>query len=505
MSSDAPIARAYESARARYGQWGVDTTRALEILRGIPISLHCWQGDDVGGFENGAGLTGGGIQATGNYPGKARTADELRADLEQALRLIPGRHRVNLHASYAEKPLPSPLAGNSRGRSDQQSGNSPPSPHPSPVKGEGVRLPSPLAGEGPGVRGKGAKHRSATLTPALSRRGRGSKATRRGRGGKASKAIERDELTPEHFSRWIDWAKAHGLGLDFNPTFFSHPLAADGFTLAHRDAGIRQFWIRHGIACRNIGAAFGRALGTPCITNVWIPDGYKDTPIDRRAPRELLKQSLDEIFREPLDPQFHLDAVESKLFGLGSESYVVGSHEFYLGYAIENETLYCLDSGHYHPTEGIADKISSVLMVLDQILLHVSRGVRWDSDHVVVMSDDLRAIAEEIVRGGFLHRVHIGLDYFDASINRVAAWVIGARAMLRALLIALLEPTAKLREFEVAGDFTARLAMLEEVKMLPCGAVWDAYCLKQNVPPGLGWLDDIKHYERTVLTERRTR
>jgi L-rhamnose isomerase len=461
MSSDAPIARAYESARARYGQWGVDTDRALEILRGIPISLHCWQGDDVGGFENDAGLTGGGIQATGNYPGKARTAAELRADLEQALRLIPGRHRVNLHASYAEKPLPSPLAG-----------------------------------EGPEVRGNGAKHRSATLTPALSRRGRG---------GKASKAIERDELTPEHFSRWIDWARSHGLGLDFNPTFFSHPLAADGFTLAHRDAGIRQFWVRHGIACRKIGAAFGRALGTPCITNVWIPDGYKDTPVDRRAPRELLKQSLDEIFREPLDPQFHLDAVESKLFGLGSESYVVGSHEFYLGYAIENEKLYCLDSGHYHPTEGIADKLSSVLMYLDQILLHVSRGVRWDSDHVVVMSDDLRAIAEEIVRGGFLHRVHIGLDYFDASINRVAAWVIGARAMLRALLIALLEPTAKLREFEAAGDFTARLATLEEAKALPSGAVWDAYCLGQNVPPGLGWLDDVKHYERTVLAQRTTR
>ena len=424
MSPDTATRRAYELARERYAALGVDTEAALVALRGIPISLHCWQGDDVGGFESEAGLTGGGIQATGNYPGKARTADELRSDLEQALRHIPGRHRVNLHAIYSET------------------------------------------------------------------------------GGQP---VERDRLGPEHFSGWIDWAKSQKLGLDFNPTFFSHPLAADGFTLAHRDSGVRKFWIDHGIACRKIGAAFGRELGTPCITNVWIPDGYKDMPVDRAGPRDRLRESLDAIFREPIDRQLQRDAVESKLFGLGSESYVVGSHEFYLGYAIENEKLYCLDSGHYHPTEGIADKISSVLQYIDEILLHVSRGVRWDSDHVVVMSDELRAIAEEIVRGKFLERVHIGLDYFDASINRVAAWVIGTRATIRALLLALLEPIGLLREVEAKDDFTARLALLEETKTLPFSAVWDYHCLEQDVAAGLGWLESIQHYEAEVLRRRSTR
>src|SRR5262245_2082287 len=366
MSNERAIEQAYALARERYAALGVDVKRALERLRTIAISLHCWQGDDVGGFESAVGLTGGGIQATGNYPGKARNVDELRADIDQALKLIPGRHRLNLHAIYAEY------------------------------------------------------------------------------GGRR---IARDELLPEHFQGWIDWARSHAMGLDFNPTFFSHPKAESGFTLASRDDGIRRVWVRHGIACRKIGERFGRELGTPCVTNVWIPDGYKDIPVDRKTPREILRRSLDELFAETIDPRCNLDAVESKLFGIGSESYVAGSHEFYLGYAIANKKLLCLDSGHFHPTENIADKISAVLTWLPEILRHVSRGVRWDSDHVVILSDELRAIAEETVRGGHLPRVHIGLDFFDASINRVAAWVIGTRAMLKALLIALLEPIDLLRQY----------------------------------------------------------
>jgi L-rhamnose isomerase len=418
------IEKAYAWAQDCYARLGVDTEHALNVLRTIPISLHCWQGDDVGGFESDQGLTGGGIQATGDYPGKARTADQLRADLNKAFSLIPGKHRLNLHAIYAE----------TQGRK-----------------------------------------------------------------------VERDRLAPEHFTAWIDWARSSGLGLDFNGTFFSHPKADDGFTLSSRDEGVRRFWVDHGIACRKLGERFGRELGSPCITNVWIPDGYKDLPADRKTPRAILKQSLDEIFAEKLDARFHRDAVESKLFGIGSESYVVGSHEFYLGYAIEKRKLLCLDSGHYHPTEGIADKISSVLTYLDEILLHVSRGVRWDSDHVVILGDDLRAIAEEIVRGGFLERVHIGLDFFDASINRVAAWVIGTRATLKALLIALLEPIQTLRECEASGDFTGRLALLEELKTMPYSAVWDYYCLQQEVPIGAAWLNEVRAYERDVLSQRGSR
>jgi L-rhamnose isomerase len=422
VSETAAIERGYQWAWERYAALSINTDRALEVLATVPISLHCWQGDDVGGFENDLGLSGGGIQATGNYPGKARNADELRSDLEKALSLIPGRHRVNLHAIYAE----------THGR-----------------------------------------------------------------------PVERDRLGPEHFAGWIDWARSRRLGLDFNGTFFSHPKAADGFTLSSRDEGIRRFWVDHGIACRRIGERFGRELGSPCVTNVWIPDGYKDTPADRKTPRAILRRSLDEIFADKLDPRYHLDAVEGKLFGIGSESYVVGSHEFYLGYAVENRKLLCLDAGHFHPTETIADKISSVLTWLDEILLHVSRGVRWDSDHVVVLSDDLRAIAEEIVRGDYLGRVHIGLDFFDASINRVAAWVIGTRCMLKALLIALLEPIETLRKMETAGDFTGRLALMEELKTLPFGAVWDYHCLLQDVPVGQAWLDEVRVYERDVLAGRR--
>ena len=375
--SDKQIESAYALARERYALLGVDTEKALERLSSIAISLHCWQGDDVGGFEAPGGELGGGLAATGNYPGKARTADELRQDLDTTYSLIPGKHRLNLHAIYAET------------------------------------------------------------------------------GGKP---VERTQLRPEHFSRWVDWAKANNHGLDFNPTCFSHPLAASGFTLASYDQGIRHFWIEHCIASRKIGESFGRALGTPCVTNVWIPDGLKDTPVDRKTPRELLKRSLDAVFAEKIDPRANLDAVEGKLFGLGSEAYVVGSHEFYLGYAITQDVLLTLDSGHFHPTETIADKLSAVFMYVDEVLLHVSRGVRWDSDHVVILSDELQAIMQELVRGDYLGRVHIGLDYFDASINRVAAWTVGTRNALRALLIALLEPIDSMRALEVAGDYTSRLA-----------------------------------------------
>ncbi len=422
MSDVDTIEKTFEAARQRYAELGVDTERAMEQLAKIAVSLHCWQGDDVGGFESGEGLSGGGIMATGAYPGRARTADELRTDLKKSLSLIPSSHRVNLHAMYAET------------------------------------------------------------------------------GGKK---IDRNELRPEHFAAWIDWAKANGLGMDFNGTFFSHPKAESGFTLSSVDEGIRKFWVEHGIACRKIGAAMGKKLGTACVTNVWIPDGYKDIPVDRKSPRERLKKSLDEIFAQKMNRRWLLDSVEGKLFGIGSESYVVGSHEFYLGYAIQNNILLCLDAGHFHPTEVISDKISSVLTYLDEILLHVSRGVRWDSDHVVILSDELRAIAEEIVRGDYLERVHIGLDFFDASINRVAAWVIGTRCMLKALLLALLEPTDNLRQMELSGDYTSRLATLEELKTMPFGAVWDYYCTRQDVPAGADWLKEVRDYEKRVTSLRQ--
>lgn len=415
------IERAYETARQVYGDLGVDTDAALARLERIAVSLHCWQGDDVGGFENpDAGLDGG-LAVTGNYPGKARTVEELRADADKALSLIPGTHRFNLHAIYAEM--------------------------------DGRR-------------------------------------------------VDRNALTVEHFAGWIDWAKERGMGLDFNPTFFSHPKAAGGRTLSSDDAGIRRFWVEHGIVCRRIGAAMGKALGTPTVTNVWIPDGSKDIPVDRKGPREILARSLDEVFAEPLDSAHNLDAVESKLFGIGAESYTVGSHEFYLGYALSRDTLLCLDTGHFHPTEVVSDKISAVLMFAKELLLHVSRPVRWDSDHVVILDDELRAIAQQLVRGGYLDRVHIGLDFFDASINRIAAWVIGTRCMIKALLLALLEPVDVLLGAERRGDFTARLALLEELKTLPFGAVWDYYCLRQSVPVGRAWLEEVRAYEREVLSRR---
>ena len=420
MVTEKHVNQAYQIAKERYATFDINTDDVLAVLQTIPISLHCWQGDDVGGFEDPDRGLSGGIMTTGNYPGKARTVTELRNDLDKAYSLIPGTHRLNLHAIYLDTD---------------------------------TRIP-------------------------------------------------RNEILPEHFSTWVDWAKENNHGIDFNPTCFSHPLADDGFTLAHADKGIRDFWIEHCIACREIGAYFGRELGTAAITNIWIPDGYKDTPVDRYSPRQRLEESLDKVLAKKIDPSLNLDAVESKLFGIGSESFVVGSHEFYLGYAITRDVLLCLDAGHFHPTEGIADKISSSLLYVDELLLHVSRGVRWDSDHVVTLNDDLQAIMQEIVRSDALNKVHIGLDFFDASINRVAAWVIGTRNAIRALLMALLEPRQLLQQYEADGDFTSRLALLEELKGLPFVAVWDYYCMTQNVPVGFDFMNEIRNYEAQVLANR---
>ena len=418
--SESNIQQAYTLARERYAALGVDTDAAMARLNTVAISLHCWQGDDVGGFENPGGDLTGGIAATGNYPGKARTAEELRRDLDVVYSLLPGSHRLNLHAIYLE----------------------------------------------------------------------------------SEEKVERNAIEPRHFSAWKDWAKANHHGMDFNPTCFSHPKSADGFTLSHRNEGIRQFWIEHCIASRKIGEYFGKELGTPAVTNIWIPDGYKDSPADRRTPRELLCNSLDAVLAEKIDPRYNLDAVEPKLFGIGSESYVVGSMEFYEAYALSRKILLTLDAGHFHPTETIADKISALLLYLDQLLLHVSRGVRWDSDHVVTFTDDLQAITQEIVRNDALERVHVGLDYFDASINRVAAWTIGSRNTLRALLMALLEPREMLRQYENEGDFSSRLALLEELKSMPFSAVWDYYCLHKNVPVGMDLMSVIKDYEKKELSKR---
>lgn len=420
MAATAMIEQAFDIARERYQSMGVDVDRALERLRSVSISVHCWQGDDVVGFEGSGQQLGSGLAVTGNYLGRARTAEELRSDLELAYSLVPGKHRLNLHALYGEFDRP----------------------------------------------------------------------------------VDRDEVGVEHFQGWIDWSGDRQIDLDFNPSYFAHQKASDGFTLAHLDNGVRQFWIDHGIACRKIAAAMGRAQGNPCINNFWVPDGWKDSPASRSAPRERLAASLDEIFREPLSPQQTLDSVECKLFGIGSESYVVGSHEFYLGYAMTRGKVLCLDAGHFHPTEVISDKISSVLMYVPELLLHVSRGVRWDSDHVVTFNDELQAIMQEIVRGGYLDRVHIGLDFFDASINRIAAWAIGTRNVVKALLAALLEPTESLQQLERDGDCTARLALMEEQKTMPLGAVWDRYCQVSDVPVGADWLENVRQYETDVQSLR---
>jgi L-rhamnose isomerase len=415
------IRGAYELAKERFAEQGVDTDAALAALDVIPVSIQCWQGDDVLGFEDpNANLTGG-IQATGNYPGRARTAPELRADLEAALLLIPGQHRVNLHAIYLE----------------------------------------------------------------------------------AEGRVERDAIQPAHFQGWIDWARQRGLGLDFNPTWFSHPWSAQNLTLSHPDNAIRQFWINHCIASRKISEYMGAELNSPTIMNIWIPDGYKDMPSGRLAPRQRLATALDEILGA-VDGSHHKVAVEGKLFGIGAESYTVGTNEFYLAYAATRKTLVCLDAGHFHPTENVADKISTCLCYLDELLLHVSRPVRWDSDHVVLLDEATIAIAQEIVRCNALKRVHIGLDFFDASINRVAAWVIGARNMRKALLVALLEPRQALIDAENNFDFTARLALLEEEKSMPWAAVWDYYCLSKGKPCGADWLETVRRYESEVLCRRGT-
>jgi L-rhamnose isomerase len=410
----------YTHAKETYAAHGVDTEEVLKSLAATPISLHCWQGDDVGGFESaGTDLAGSGLAATGNYPGKARTLAELRSDIEKALSLIPGKHRLNLHACYAD------LGGKKKERS-----------------GYGVA----------------------------------------------------------EFQSWIDWAKSQGLGMDFNPSFFAHPKASSGYTLSSADKGIRDYWIEHGKGSRRIGAEIGRQLGSTCVTNVWIPDGSKDLPADRKAPRLRLETALDEMFSEKIDPKQNLDAVECKLFGIGSESYVVGSHEFYMGYAVKNQKLLCLDAGHFHPTEQLADKISSVLQFVPELLLHVSRGVRWDSDHVVLLDDPTIAIMEELVRGDFLGRTHIGLDFFDASINRIAAWVIGTRSAQKALLLALLQPIKAMRAAEQNGSNWERLALMEESKTLPTGAIWNEFCRRNDVPAD--WMGEVRSYEKSVLSKR---
>jgi len=412
----------YTSAQEQYAALGVDTEAALAQLDRIPVSMHCWQGDDVAGFEAAekAGA-GNGCLATGDYPGKATNPAELMADIEQAAAHIPGPLRLNLHASYAT---------------------------------DGDPLP------------------------------------------------ERDELTVDNFRSWIDWAKAQDFGIDFNPTSFSHPKAADGFTLSHQDAGIRQFWIDHCIACRKIGAAIGEELNNPVVNNIWIPDGYKDTPADRLAPRERLLESLDHIFAPEISRKWNIDAVESKLFGIGVESYTVGSSEFYLGYAASRKMCLCLDAGHFHPTESVADKISAALLFVPQLLLHVSRGVRWDSDHVITLDDPTKSILAECVQSGQMERIHVGLDFFDASINRIAAWVIGTRNAKKGLLLGLLNPTTKLREAENAGDYTRRLALMEDSQSLPWGIVWAEYCRRNETAGDLDWLQTVKNYESEVLLRR---
>ncbi|WML57073.1 L-rhamnose isomerase [Neobacillus sp. PS2-9] len=411
----------FELAKKSYAKWGVRVDDVIETLKNVPISIHCWQGDDVGGFEVNKQELSGGIDVTGNYPGKATTPEELRSDLEKALSLIPGKHRVNLHAIYAE------------------------------TNGE---------------------------------------------------VVERDQLEPKHFENWVKWAKENGLGLDYNPTLFSHPKAADGLTLSHPNEEIREFWINHCIGSRKISEYFGKVLGTPALTNIWIPDGYKDTPSDRLTPRKRLKESLDKIFAVKTDEKYNMDAVESKLFGIGSEAYVVGSHEFYLNYAMKNNKLCLLDTGHYHPTETVSNKISSMLLFSEKVALHVSRPVRWDSDHVVILDDELKEIALEIVRNDALNRVIIGLDFFDASINRVAAWTIGTRNMIKALLYAMLVPNEYLKQLQEGGNFTERLALMEEFKTYPFGAVWDYYCEKMGVPVRESWLEEVIAYEHEVLLKR---
>ena len=419
--SDKLIQTGYDYAKEIYAQYGVDVDAAMAKAAKLPVSMHCWQADDVIGCENADGGAKDGIATTGNYPGRARNADEIRQDADKAMSMIPGARKFNLHASYAE------LHG---------------------------------------------------------------------------KKIDRDAYTIDEFSSWVDWAKEKNVGLDFNPTYFGHAMVKNGFTLSSPDKAVRDFWVEHGKRCREIGEEFGKRLGQPCVINYWMPDGYKDTPADTAAPRQRMIESLDRIFEKPIDPALVLEAVESKLFALGLESYTVGSHELMMGYAISRGKLLTLDAGHFHPTEVISAKISACMQFLDKILLHVSRGVRWDSDHVITLDDELQNIMGEIIRNGYENRVCVALDYFDASINRVMAWVIGERNAQKAILKAALEPTCLLRKAENELDYSKRLALQEEVKTLPFTAVWDAYCCQQNVPVGDSWISEIKKYEADVMFKR---
>ena len=413
---------AYKIALDLYGDLGIDVESALSKLKGLELSIHCWQGDDVGGFESpDSELSGGGIQVTGNYPGKARNPGELRMDIEKLLSLLPGSHRLNLHASYGEF------------------------------------------------------------------------------GGKS---VERDEITAEYFQGWIDWAKKGRVKLDFNSTYFSHPKAEDGYTLASTDDNIRDFWIEHAKRCRSIARAMGQAQGSTCLHNVWIPDGEKDYTVDRYGRRSILTESLDEIFAEEMPSEEIKDAVEAKLFGIGSEAFVVGSHEYYLAYAISRKKLLCIDMGHFHPSELVADKISSILHFVPELLLHISRPMRWDSDHVVLLNDDLRLLCEELVRSGRIQDVYLGLDFFDASINRLGAWAVGSRSTLKGLLAALLQPAETLKEFERGGKKFARMALLEELKTLPLGAVWDHYCEAEGIATDRELIEVVHNYERDVQSAR---
>ncbi|WP_025228299.1 L-rhamnose isomerase [Fimbriimonas ginsengisoli] len=410
----------FERAKEVYAETGVDAEAAIQEALKTSISIHCWQADDVAGFEVHEGAKdSGGIMATGNYPGRARNVDEVRADYEQVLRLVPGTHRANLHASYADT---------------------------------------------------------------------------------AGKAVSRDRLGLEHFASWIDWANDLGIKLDFNPTYFGHPLAASGFTLSHADAAVREFWIRHGVASRHIAGGIAAAQGSECVNNHWVPDGAKDSPADRWSPRARLLESFDEVLREPVDGC--TDAVESKLFGLGSEDYVVGSFEFYSSYALSRKKLFCLDMGHFHPTESVADKLSALLQFHDRLLLHTSRPMRWDSDHVVIFNDDLKAVFLELARGNALHRAVVALDFFDASINRIAAYVIGIRATRKAILYGLLDPQTQLKQYESEGKLAQKLGLMEEAKTLPFGEIWDELCRRADVPVGRAWIADVEKYEEGTLSRR---
>ncbi len=416
------IEKSYQLAKEQYAAIGINTDKVLDQLDNVNISLHCWQTDDVGGFEKaGAVLGGGGIQATGNFPGKAKTIEQMRADLDKVMSLLPGKQRLNLHAIYGEFD---------------------------------------------------------------------------------GKLVDRDKIEVKHYKGWINWAKERGIGLDFNCTCFSHPFADEGYTLSSKNRKIRHFWVEHTKRCREIAAEMGKQLGTPSVHNIWIPDGSKDTPVDRFALRKLLKKSLDEIFEIEYPKKYLKDSIESKLFGIGSESMVVGSYDFYLGYAIKNNKLVTLDNGHFHPTEQVGDKISSLLQFVDELLLHLTRGVRWDSDHVLTINDELMLIAQEIVRAGALKRVNIGLDFFDASLNRIGAYVIGTRSAQMAFMYAMLEPFNTLVKFEEEGKNFERLALLEMLKTMPFGAVYDYYCLKNDVPTGQEYINEIMKYEKNVLLKR---